>query len=99
MKMTSKSNIRYLELFAGIGGFRTAIERAAKTNNAKVECVGYSEIDKNALKTYKANFGVKETELEIGDITSLDSDKKIKTLPDFDILLAGFPCQPFSLMG
>jgi DNA (cytosine-5)-methyltransferase 1 len=88
-----------LELFAGIGGFRTAIERAAKTNNAKVECVGYSEIDKNALKTYKANFGVKETELEIGDITSLDSDKKIKTLPDFDILLAGFPCQPFSLMG
>lgn len=94
-----KNNIKYLELFAGVGGFRSAIERAAKLNNIKSECVGFSEIDQYATKTYKANFNVNENELEIGDITSLDSDKKIKALPNFDILMAGFPCQPFSLMG
>lgn len=94
-----KNNIKYLELFAGVGGFRSAIERAAKLNNIKSECVGFSEIDQYATKTYKANFNVDENELEIGDITSLDSDKKIKALPNFDILMAGFPCQPFSLMG
>jgi DNA (cytosine-5)-methyltransferase 1 len=94
-----KNKVRYLELFAGVGGFRTAIERAAKSNGIKAECIGFSEIDSNAIKTYKANFGVNDNELEIGDITSLDSVDKIKKLPKFDVLLAGFPCQPFSLMG
>jgi DNA (cytosine-5)-methyltransferase 1 len=94
-----KNKIKYLELFAGVGGFRSAIERAAKSNKTNAECVGFSEIDSNAIKTYKANFGVNQNELEIGDITSLDSSEKIKKLPNFDILLAGFPCQPFSLMG
>jgi len=91
--------IKYLELFAGVGGFRTAIERAAKSTHIKAECVGFSEIDLNAIKTYRANFAPTDSELEIGDITLLDSEKKIKKLPNFDILLAGFPCQPFSLMG
>lgn len=95
-----KSNkIKYLELFAGIGGFRSAMERAAKSIGIKTECVGFSEIDSNAIKTYKANFDLGQDELEIGDITSLDSEDKIKKLPNFDVLLAGFPCQPFSLMG
>ena len=93
------SKIKYLELFAGIGGFRSAIERAAKSNSVRTECVGFSEIDPNAIRTYKANFNVTENEFEIGDIKSLDTDEKIKSLPDLDILLAGFPCQPFSLMG
>lgn len=100
--MASKKNknaIKYLELFAGVGGFRTAIERAARRTGLKTECVGFSEIDKNAIKTYKANFGENKNEIEIGDITSLDSEDKIKNLPNFDVLLAGFPCQPFSLMG
>jgi DNA (cytosine-5)-methyltransferase 1 len=91
--------IRYLELFAGVGGFRSAIERAAKFNHMEAECVGFSEIDKNAVKTYKANFVKSLNELEIGDVTSLDSEDKIRKIPKFDILMAGFPCQPFSLMG
>jgi len=94
-----KNTIKYLELFAGVGGFRTAIERAAKSTGALAECVGFSEIDSNAIKTYKANYDIKEKEIEIGDVTSLDSEAKIKKLPNFDVLLAGFPCQPFSLMG
>lgn len=98
---SSKNNkkIKYLELFAGVGGFRSAIERAAKSNGAKAECIGFSEIDTNAIKTYKSNFNIGQDELELGDITSLDTDDKIKKLPNFDVLLAGFPCQPFSLMG
>jgi DNA (cytosine-5)-methyltransferase 1 len=96
---TKKNSLKYLELFAGIGGFRSAIENASKHNGIQAECIGYSEIDANAIKTYKANFGVNESELEIGDINSLDSELKIKKLPKFDVLLAGFPCQPFSLMG
>lgn len=98
-KVNLKKDLRYLELFAGVGGFRSAIENAAKYNGSKAKCIGYSEIDKNAVKTYKANFGVNESEIELGDITLLDSEEKIKKLPKFDVLLAGFPCQPFSLMG
>lgn len=96
---SKKNNIKYLELFAGIGGFRSAIEKASKHTGIQAKCIGYSEIDPNAVKTYKANFGANDDELEIGDINSLDSELKIKKLPKFDVLLAGFPCQPFSLMG
>lgn len=96
---SSTGTVKYLELFAGIGGFRAAIERASRLNTITSECVGYSEIDPNAVKTYKANFGVNESELELGDIESLDTTAKIRKLPSFDVLLAGFPCQPFSLMG
>ncbi len=99
MAYNRKNKLKYLELFAGVGGFRSAIERAAKSNNIKTECIGFSEIDPYAIKTYKANFKVDKKELEMGDITLLDSDEKIKKLPNFNILLAGFPCQPFSLMG
>jgi len=98
--MNGKNTIKYLELFSGIGGFRTAVERAGKSSNVDVKCVGFSDIDSNAVKTYKANFNVGKDELEIGDITSINSDEKIKNqLPNFNILFAGFPCQPFSLMG
>ncbi len=100
MKHTKNGKvIKYLELFAGIGGFRLAIDRAVKSLGLKSECVGFSEIDLNAVKTYKANFSIDENELDIGDINSLNSIEKIKMIPKFDILLAGFPCQPFSLMG
>lgn len=99
MKSIKNGQVRYLELFAGVGGFRMAIERAAKSIKAEAQCVGFSEIEPNAIKTYRANFHPNADEIEIGDVNSLDSDKKIKSLPDFDVLLAGFPCQPFSLMG
>lgn len=95
----SQKNIKYLELFAGIGGFRLAVEEASRANGLSAECVGYSEIEPNALKTYKANFNINKDEIDIGDVMSLDSESKIKKIPKFDILFAGFPCQPFSLMG
>jgi DNA (cytosine-5)-methyltransferase 1 len=75
----------FIDLFAGIGGFRLAFQR----QNGK--CVFTSEWDKNAQKTYEANFG----EVPFGDITKVDE----RQIPKHDILLGGFPCQPFSLAG
>ncbi len=78
-------HFRFIDLFAGIGGIRLAFERVGG------ECVFSSEWDDAACMTYKANFG----EQPFGDITKIDSF----SIPDFDILLAGFPCQPFSIIG
>lgn len=75
----------FIDLFAGIGGMRIAFE------NAGGECVFSSEWDKDSQKTYEANFG----EIPYGDITKIHTDE----IPDFDVLLAGFPCQPFSTIG
>lgn len=75
----------FIDLFAGIGGFRVALESIGG------ECVFSSEWDKYAQKTYEANHG----ETPLGDITKIDS----KDIPDFDVLTAGFPCQPFSNIG
>lgn len=75
----------FIDLFAGIGGFRLAFQR----QNGK--CVFTSEWDSNAKKTYEANFG----EVPFGDITKINE----KQIPKHDILLGGFPCQPFSLAG
>ena len=81
--------IRIIDLFAGIGGIRLGFERAAMN---KIQCVFTSEWDKHAAITYKANFN---DEIVHGDITKID----IKSIPNHDILLAGFPCQPFSQAG
>lgn len=77
----------FIDLFAGIGGFRLALQ------NLGGKCVFTSEWDKEAKKTYQANFG----EVPFGDITK----KKVKSyIPDnFDVLCAGFPCQAFSIAG
>ena len=83
------SKVRILDLFAGIGGIRLAFEEVAKD---RIECVFTSEWDKFANKTYKANFG--DTPI-YGDITKI----KVEDIPDHDVLLAGFPCQPFSQAG
>ena len=80
--------IRFIDLFAGIGGFRLAFE----SENIKGKCVFSSEWDESCKKTYEANFH----ETPYGDITKVDP---IKDIPDFDILTAGFPCQPFSSIG
>lgn len=77
--------IKFIDLFAGIGGFRLGLE----SNGAK--CVFSSEIDEHAIEMYKENFGDDAR----CDITSL----KPKDVPDFDILCAGFPCQTFSICG
>jgi len=80
-----KTDFTFIDLFAGIGGTRIAFERAGG------ECVFSSEWDKDCQKTYQANFG----EIPHGDITKI----KASDIPDFDVLVAGFPCQPFSSIG
>ena len=82
--------LKAADLFAGIGGIRLGFERAFKD---EISTVFVSEIDANAQKTYIANF--KTPELICGDITRIhESD-----VPDFDICMAGFPCQAFSIAG
>lgn len=78
-------NFRFIDLFAGIGGIRLGFESVGG------KCVFSSEWDEDACKTYYANFN----EYPAGDITKIEATE----LPDFDILLGGFPCQPFSIIG
>lgn len=79
--------LKFIDFCAGIGGGRIALE------NLGHECVGFSEIDKNAEKTYKLFFG--ENEKNYGDLTKIDPNN----LPDFDLMVGGFPCQTFSVIG
>lgn len=81
----SLNGIKYIDLFAGIGGFHTAMDSFG------AECVFSSEWDKYAQITYYENYGVKPN----GDITLIQA----KDIPAHDILCAGFPCQPFSISG
>lgn len=63
-------------------------------------CVGYSEIDPKAETTYRVNYIIDKDEIVMGDIVAFTNDKKnIKSLPNFDLLTGGFPCQTFSMMG
>ncbi len=90
----AENRYRFIDLFAGIGGFHIAF------SNVGAKCVFASEWDKNARKTYEHNFYRSDPELFehgmfAGDITKvLPND-----MPDFDILTGGFPCQPFSQAG
>ena len=86
MAKRKNSGPTFIDLFAGIGGFRWALEKSLKGT-----CVFASEWDKFAQLTYEANFGHKPQ----GDITAIAP----KEIPDHDILTAGFPCQPFSIAG
>ena len=88
---------RFIDLFSGIGGIRLGLEKASKKLNFKTKCVFSSEIDPNCIETYVKNFGPTNF---FGDITQLNNSSKIENkIPNFDILLAGFPCQPFSKAG
>lgn len=80
-----EKELRFIDLFAGIGGIRQAFE------DDKTIAVFSSEWDKFAQQTYKANYG----ETPTGDITKV----KATDIPDHDVILAGFPCQPFSMIG
>lgn len=91
--------MKHLELFAGIGGFRMAFDVLSKDHNIPMHCVGYSELDNFANKTYNANYNT-EQEIVLGDIVAFTADKSnIIKIPEFDILTGGFPCQSFSMMG
>lgn len=82
-------SIKFLDMFAGIGGFRSGLEAIGG-----FECVGYSEIDKYAKQAYEAMY-------DTGCELYFDDARKIvpKQLPDFDLLVGGFPCQSFSIAG
>lgn len=79
------TNLRFIDLFCGIGGFRIAFESAG------CKCVWSSDWDKYSQITYESNFG----ERPVGDIHTI----AVADIPQFDILCAGFPCQPFSIAG
>lgn len=88
------NKIKFIDLFAGIGGFHQAFHELG------CECVLACEIDKYARQTYIANFEkvspkVFENNLFAEDVTKID----LETVPEYDVLCAGFPCQPFSQAG
>ena len=80
-----KADFTFIDLFAGIGGFRLAFQKAGGRS------IFSSEWDEAAQKTYEANYG----EIPVGDIRAVDKD----AIPAHDVLCAGFPCQPCSLAG
>ena len=82
-----KKNLRFVDFCAGIGAGRLGLEKNG------LSCVGFSEIDKQAEKTYRSFFGQKET--NYGDLTKINP----RQLPDFEMMIAGFPCQTFSVIG
>jgi DNA (cytosine-5)-methyltransferase 1 len=84
-------SIRYIDLFSGLGGFRIGFERAASALGLEVSCVMSADIKDAALRAYKENF---QESAEL-DVSLVDEDQ----VPNFDVLLAGFPCQAFSSAG
>ena len=83
--------MKFLDLFAGIGGFRLGMESAGH------ECVGFCEIDKYARASYKAIHNT-EGEIELHDITRV-TDESIRRFGSVDVICGGFPCQAFSIAG
>lgn len=87
MTKVKTKNLKFIDFCAGIGAGRLGLEKNG------LSCVGFSEIDKQAEITYRKFFG--DDEINHGDLTKIDPKK----LPDFEIMIAGFPCQTFSVIG
>ena len=84
-------SIKFIDLFCGIGGLRLALENVGRERARFVECVLSSDVDPDAQAMYAANFGERPS----GDIREI----RVEEVPQHDLLLAGFPCQPFSIIG
>ena len=84
---SGKKQLRFMDFCAGIGGGRLGLERAG------MRCVGFSEIARDYIRTYREFFG--ESERNYGDLMKI----KPADLPEFDVMIAGFPCQTFSVIG
>lgn len=87
--LSEKECMRYFSMFSGIGGFELGIQQAI---GERAECVGFSEIDKYAIQVYNKHF---PNHIAYGDCTKI----KASELPNFDLLVGGFPCQSFSIAG
>jgi DNA (cytosine-5)-methyltransferase 1 len=85
-----QKEITYVDLFCGLGAFHSAFD-SVSTEQKKYKCVFACDIDENVRKLYKANYGMEPA----GDINGVDISK----MPAFDVLCAGFPCQPYSISG
>ena len=91
-KKNQIKEVKYIDLFCGLGAFHTAFNRNnILQNEVKYTCVLASDINEGIRNIYEENYGIKPK----GDINKINID----TIPDFDILCAGFPCQPFSIAG
>lgn len=91
-QLAMAKTLKFIDLFAGLGGTRIGFEQACLENGIKSKCVFTSEIKNHAIDIYRHNFSNDEV---TGDITQVDE----KDIPDFDYLLGGFPCQAFSTAG
>ena len=87
---TKQRTLKYFDMFSGIGGFRAGFD-----TTSSALCVGHCEIDKFANQSYETIHDVKKGEYYCSDARNIDTN----TMPDFDLLCAGFPCQPFSQAG
>ena len=87
-----EKTIRFIDLFAGMGGTRIGFEQAARELGFKTECVLTSEIKPSAIEALRENFG---ENFIYGDIRNIAANQ----IPEFDFLLGGFPCQSFSTAG
>ena len=91
--------IRFIDLFAGLGGFHLAQKKIGEQWGIETECVFASELKADLRRQYSRNYGIPVEQIN-SDITLLDSDEKIMNqVPEHDILCGGFPCQPFSKAG
>jgi hypothetical protein len=81
------TGLKFMDFCSGIGAGRIGL------NNLGMQCAGFSEIDKNAERTYREFFGYEEK--NYGDLMKINTNE----LPDFDLMIAGFPCQTFSVIG